>query len=656
MLNTIEIMSSKKRAIVIWLPCLLAGLTLASAASARQAVSVGDGAASMHATTSRTTYRVINLGSGDIVGPAYINASGQVAFTLSQDRDSPIRSFYFDGRTVHDIGTLGGDFARVTGVNNNGLVTGVSWNTAGIVRSFVWSKRRGMIDIGVIAGASTTWEPAINNNGEITGYSAGDPLPYPRSFRWTLSSGMEDLGGLASGADAISYGRAINDDGLIAGSSLTPAYDYHAFAWTRSTGMIDIDTLGNDYSDVVGVSARGQVGGNFFVPGGFTRGYVWTRSTGMRDIGNPAGGGTWIVGMTASGRMTGVITSDTVSQRAMTWTRDSGVVLLGTLGGATSNAVSANNKGQVVGGASTADDDWRAFVWTASQGVVDLNKRLRHAPAGLILQSAQAVSDNGSIVAFSNAGLVLLVPERTCGCSHTVGPIAAPELVKVGVPFDASVSFAGEDRAAKHNVVWSWGDGSGERGGNTVALSGSGSATGSHAFRAPGMYTVSARVTDLVGKSVVVSRKMIAYDQSRGFAGGAGAFVSPHVPNKESRFQAGLATFGFVAPVIASRENPGAHGRLDFQVGSLNFRSKQLRATKMQGQFAGNGTINGEGDYQFSMGTKAGSGPGAGAGSFSLKIWRTDPKTGAVLVAYNSQGRGNTTGERKMIKGAIAVH
>ncbi|MES2317580.1 MAG: PKD domain-containing protein [Pseudomonadota bacterium] len=612
-------------------------------------------AASISTAPTRATYRVINLGSGDYVASTNFNASGQVAFSLvNGDFNAPVRSFFYDGRTVQDIGNLGADFARVTGLNDYGQVTGVSWATPGVVRSFVWSKRRGMIDIGALPGATSSWEPTINNRGEITGYANGEPTPYPLAFRWTLSAGMESLGGLATGADAISYGRAINDSGQIAGNSLTPADDYHAFAWTRAAGMVDIDTLGNRYSDAVGVGAYGQVGGNFFVNGGNTRGFIWTPRSGMRDIGTAGGEGAWIVGMTASGRMTGVITYPTVSQRAMTWTRDSGVVLLGTLGGATSNAVGANNKGQVVGGAATASDDWRAFVWTAKEGVVDLSTRLRHAPAGLTLYSARAVSDTGAILVQANVGLVLLVPYRTCGCQHTVGPIAAAELVKVGTPFDASVSFASEDRSARHNVIWSWGDGSGERAANTIASNGSGSATGSHSFMSPGLYSVSATVTDLSGKSVVVSRKIIAYEQSRGFAGGTGSFVSPHVPNKMALFQAGLATFSFVAPVATGKTGT-ATGQLAFHVGSLNFRSKDLRATGLQGQFSGTGTINGLGHYQFNMGARAGNGQGEGGASFSLKVWRIDPKSGAELVAYDSEGQVNKTIDRKAIKGAITV-
>ena len=49
-----------------------------------------------------------------------------------------------------------------------------------------------------------------------------------------------------------------------------------------------------------------------------------------------------------------------------------------------------------------------AFLWTQADGMVDLNTRLRGAANGLILASAIAIADNGSIVANANTGLVLL--------------------------------------------------------------------------------------------------------------------------------------------------------------------------------------------------------------------------------------------------------
>jgi probable HAF family extracellular repeat protein len=75
---------------------------------------------------------------------------------------------------------------------------------------------------------------------------------------------------------------------------------------------------------------------------------------------------------------------------------------LGTLGGKRSEASAINAS------ATTAASEQRAILWTEAEGLIDLNTRIPRAPAGAMLHAAFAVSDNGSIVAGANTGLVLL--------------------------------------------------------------------------------------------------------------------------------------------------------------------------------------------------------------------------------------------------------
>lgn len=573
------------------------------------------------------TYRVINLGAGDLIGAAVLNASGQAAYALQVGRDGPIRAWFYDGAAFRNIGTLGAPFARVTGLNNAGQVAGVSQDTAGRVRSFVWQRGRGITDIGALPGATESWEPVINNKGEVAGYSTGDPLPYAHAFRWTWSGGMEDLGAFPGAAESISQATAINDAGLIAGDSLTASNDYHAFAWTRATGLVDIDTLGTRYSAPVAVSARNEVAGNFFVDGGATRAFVWTRAGGMRDIGAPGSGNAWVIGMSASGQVVGVTSSDGLDMQAMTWTRQAGMRMLGGLGGGVSSALAANNQGQVVGSAVVDDVTSHAFIWSAREGMVDLNRRLRNAPAGLELQAALAIADNGAIIASSNAGLVLLKPQCGCAGLRTLGPIAAATVLRAGAAFDASVGLAGEPTAGTANVSWNWGDGSGERAGSM----GVGAALGSHTYAEPGIYTATATLTDLAGNRVAVSRKLVVLGRG---AGGAGTFVAPSMPGKQFGFHSGLAQFSFVAP---TGRGVDTRARLDFDVGTLHLRSTHLLAAGKPGQFAGRGTLNGVGNYRFSLAVAPGSGL---AGRFGLKIWSADPASGAPVLVYDSEQAG----------------
>ena len=75
--------------------------------------------------------------------------------------------------------------------------------------------------------------------------------------------------------------------------------------------------------------------------------------------------------------------------------------------------------------------------------MVDLNQRLRHAPAGLVVDFAVAISESGAIVATSNAGLVLLRPDCGCSAMHRADPVSAVETGDVGAPAgEAALKFA----------------------------------------------------------------------------------------------------------------------------------------------------------------------------------------------------------------------
>jgi probable HAF family extracellular repeat protein len=336
---------------------------------------------------------------------------------------------------------------------------------------------------------------------------------------------------------------------------------------------------------------------------------------------------------------------------------------LGTLGGSRSAAFAANNRGQVVGAALPAGDtEFRAFVWHAKEGMVDLNRRLCHPPAGLTLHSAIAISDNGAIVAASNAGLVLLRPAHAHASAPaagaSVGPIVANELVALGTPLNASVSVASEAPAASHKVSWSWGDG------NTGPSlhTGAGKAnfdfsrTGSHTYGAPGIYTVTANVADAAGKTVTVSRQVVVYDPSSASAAGTGAFLAPHWKGKAGMPYGGKARLSFLAPSSSSARVANARAGLQFDLGGLHFRSTDLRpvATSAAGRlFEGSGTINGTGRHKVRLEAVA---PNGAPARLKLRIWHADPATGREAVDYESLGPAGSAAGVALTEGRIAMH
>jgi probable HAF family extracellular repeat protein len=639
------------------LPCLFAALMFAGAAGAAPAAPDAATAQAGHSVAAPKSYRVINLGPGGITGFSSFNAKDQIAISRP-DAGGGSRAYLHDGKTLLDIGSLGGTQTVVRGLNDAGEVVGYS-TLAGdaVYHAFKWSKRGGMRDLGTLNGVGNSdsgWHQPINSRGDVVGFSSRS-LGQDHAFLWRPGSGMLDLGGLPGNSSGFSIAHAINNAGIVGGHGTSANGDTHAFVWTRNAGMTDIGTLGGSISGVVGISDDGLVLGNSSNASEQLRVYAWTRSGGMIDLGTAGGDEATSAERPTSrnGNLVGNIRFADDTFHAFLWTRTRGMLDLGTLGGPSSSSFAVNNKAQVVGFAYTSPSQSTAFIWTAKDGMIDLNTRLRHAP-GVQVDVAYLISDNGVILAITNAGLALLKPDCGCAGPHTVGAIQSLGTIKVGAPFDASVAFAGADKAAQHNVFWSWGDGSGEQQGNARERDGAGSASASHRFNAPGMYTVAVKVSDRSGQGTTVSRTIVAYEPGNGGgAAGSGWFHSPAGANRQQANQADRATFAFLAPGIRGAKPTAANAMLQFQTGTLNFRSdsiKPLQAHDARARFEGSGKLNGVGGYRFRLTTTAGDAAGVKAGQasapgqqsrFGLRIWRLDPASKAEVVVYDNLGAGD---------------
>ncbi|QOL52286.1 hypothetical protein [Massilia litorea] len=354
-------------------------------------------------SSSRTCYRLINLAPGLLAANPSINAKGHVSFSMQSLKGAT--AYFFDGKTVRNIGTLGGNDVLAVDLNDLGQIAGSATTSSGVKRAFVWSATKGMLDISGLPKTAESEAAAINNHGIVTGTSNS------HAFRWSADTGMEDLGALTKGAASVSFGRALNDAGMIVGASQTVTNERHSFIWTRTGGMRDIDTLKSSDAIPVAVGDKGQVAGNRrgSGDGGYSP-FLWTSTDGMVDLGKDSGTEAVIAAVTPNLHIVGLINLRDGNQRAMSWTRTGGMRRLGTFGGRSSGASHVNANGQIVGYSENKAGDRHAFVWAASTGMLDLNEHINNARPWQVVDSAVAINDSGAIVATSNIGLVLLRP------------------------------------------------------------------------------------------------------------------------------------------------------------------------------------------------------------------------------------------------------
>jgi probable HAF family extracellular repeat protein len=581
--------------------------------------------------SGKTTYQVIQL-SDSQVDTAEINARNQVAFKDAGDGNIGYMARFYDGTRVWTLGTLGGKESGATAVNDAGQVAGYSeLANRSDLRAFLWRQTTGMADLGLLGqppGRSLVSD--LNNHGQVVGYSTVDGTG--RAFLWSRRSGMRDLGTL--GGD-LSLAVAINNAGQVAGESYTTSNMLEGFIWTRATGMVGIGSLGGGFSSPTAMNSRGQIVGYSNDASGNYRPFVWTPGKGMIGIGE---GGRWSVAndINDKGTVAGIQTS-TGAFRAFVWSRQTGLLDIGTFGGGSSVAYPVNNRGQVGGAADLPDGTVHAFVWTRAEGLVDLNTRIPGAPPGLTLRIVLDISDSGAMVVNSNTGLVLLLPGARTNVAPVAGPVKLHGAARTDVPLSFSASFKDADRRDTHEAKWSWGDGN-EEAGIVAGGNGAGSVTAKHAYRAAGIYTARLTVTDSSGKSVTVKRKVVVRGPGA-YVAGEGEFLSPPGANKAAPRQSGVASFAFLSAAAKDAHQPDGKATIHFRTAGLDFRSERFDSLSVSGgrvQYHGSGTLNGAGNYKFTLTAVDGTKAAGGMDRFRIRIWHLQPDGQTEVVDYDN--------------------
>ena len=146
-----------------------------------------------------------------------------------------------------NIGTLGGVFGTVSGLNNRGQVAGTS-DLAGDQEAhpFIW-QRGSLRDLGTLGGSSafSNW---LDEGGGVVGGSYTENDLLFRAFRW-VNGHMTNLGSL--NGDQCSIAWSGNSKGQVVGNSFPDCDQPHAFLWENSGPMVDLNTFLTPGSGVV---------------------------------------------------------------------------------------------------------------------------------------------------------------------------------------------------------------------------------------------------------------------------------------------------------------------------------------------------------------------------------------------------------------------
>jgi len=193
-------------------------------------------------------------------------------------------------------------------------------------------------------------------------------------------------------------------------------------------------------------------------------------------------------------------------------------------------------------------------------------------------------------------------PAGSIDAKPVISPITAPTTpVLVGAPITVSASFTDAEAQDTHVAAWDWGGDGDFSPGIITESNGSGTVTGTHVYRDPGVYTIRLYLTDSVGASTTQTFEYVSvynelpqgvFTAGRKFDSPAGAYTAN--PSLTSQVKFGVS---------AKYNNNGqlvGDVSMNFNDGTLTFVSTHvtwLTTSNGVATLRGTGTVNGTAGY-----------------------------------------------------------
>ena len=243
-----------------------------------------------------------------------INKYGEMAGLAENDTPDPgctapqvlqFKPVMWAGGKIHELVTLDGDRdGAAFAINDRGQVAGASGQCSAFnpnllenllpLHALLWQGDT-VTDLGNLGGTGQGFGNLalnLNNQGQVIGQSdlAGDANFH--AFLWTKETGIQDLGTLPGDVNSVAVG--INDSGEIVGQSLDANFNPHPYLWRNgvTTALNSLIPANSPLSLLVAcsINSSGEIVGLAVTSTGEVHGYLATPSNNGADgeISSPA--------------------------------------------------------------------------------------------------------------------------------------------------------------------------------------------------------------------------------------------------------------------------------------------------------------------------------------------------------------------------------